>query len=54
MNAIAALGRRVIERVRGNWDSNHYVVADFFSMPDLAWRKAVYLSDVPCWVCCPC
>ncbi len=49
MNAIAALGRRVIERVQGIGVATLMLLQILFSMPDLAWRKAVYLSDVSGW-----
>ncbi len=54
MNAIAALGRRLIERVRGIGVATQMLLQILFSMPTLAWGKVVPLPDVPGWGDCPC
>ena len=49
MNAIAALGRRVLLNVFRDWCCNTDAVADSLFHADLAWSKAVCLSDVSGW-----
>ncbi len=49
MNAIAALGQRVIERVRGIGVATQMLLQILFSMPTLAWGEAVPVPNVPCW-----
>ena len=48
MNAVARLGRLVIERVRGIGVATLMLLQIIFSLPT-AWGKTIYLPDVPGW-----